>query len=174
MKRSVIKNEILLLALLISLPNSIFPKSKKTHVYNKKTFFASYNDPNTKNKDTLFIKSTFKKKSTILDRVEYTQFLKSYLEKFILPKLPNEETVIEEAEKMHIELVKNYLKLKEEKEDYKIADAIHDISLGNLLVYVDVNNSGDDDEGDAEAGDDKMNEEEFLADNGMDGGIDDL
>lgn len=131
--------------------------AKKTYVYNKKTFMESFNNPNTTNKDTKFIKKYYKKADTLLDRIEYIDFLKDYLEKFF-DNLPEDETVKEEAEKLHRETIENYLKLKEEVEDYDLDQAIHDISLGNLMVYVDVGHHESEDDDDVTAEDIKIDE----------------
>lgn len=156
-KRSLL---LKILSLVTLIQNSL---EKKVYVYNKKTFLKTYNDPNTKDKDTIFIRKTFKTQETVLDRVEYKDFLMKFLKNFI-DKIPEE--AMDEAEKHHNEILDKYLGLKEEKEDYTLEDAIHDISLGNLSVFIDVGHLKEEDED--PVSDEDLKVEMYLSDNNLD------
>lgn len=165
------KNLNLSLILILILALSSAALVKKVHVYDRESFMETYNDAETKNKDTKFIRKYFKSEETVLDRIEYRDFLKDYLEIFI-DRLPDDEHVREQAEEHHYEVVDNFLKLQEQREDYTIDQAIHDISLGNLMVFLDVNHDLNDHGDDEILSDEDLEVELFLKDNGIIGNDD--
>lgn len=111
--------------------------AKHGAIHDKESFLKVYNSE-TPTKDVLFCKKYLKTPETILDRVEYINFLTDFLDDHIndLPK--DDEDLREEALLHHKEQAESYLALQNEKdkEDFGLDEVVRDIGIGNFLVYV--------------------------------------
>jgi hypothetical protein len=136
-------------------------------VHDKESFLKVYNS-DSPTKDIAFAKKYFKTEQTILDRVEYVNFLASFLETHI-NDLPEDEDIREEAILHHKEQAEAYLTLQHQKdtEDFGIAEVVRDIGIGNFLVYV---GSGGNAYAHEEFDQETLN---FLKENGVEGELED-
>ena len=84
-----------------------------------------------------YVKKSYPDLETVLDRVEYINFLTEFLEMHI-DGFSDDEDLREEAQLHHREKAELYLQTfyKTDKEDYGIDDVVKDIGIGNFLVYV--------------------------------------
>lgn len=79
-------------------------------IHDKETFLKVYNSDKP-TKDIAFAKKHFQTTQTILDRVEYINFLTAFLDTHITD-LPDDEDIREEALLHHKEQAEAYLKLQ--------------------------------------------------------------